>query len=127
MSDLAGRRKSILIVDDSPDIRSRLRGVLGGQPDWEICGEAENGRVAVDMAKELCPDIIILDLSMPVMNGLDAAREIRKFLPAAHIFLFSAYHTDNLEETARDAGIDAYIPKSEIHTLLARVGQFAAS
>jgi len=90
-----------------------------------VCGEAENGREAIEKAVELQADIVILDLSMPVMNGLDAAREIRKLLPSAQILLFSAFHTENLEEIARSAGINAYIPKSDTRTLLACVSQFA--
>ena len=125
MSDLTGRRKGILIVDDSPDVRRSLREILAEHQHWEVCGEAENGREAIEKAVELQADIVILDLSMPVMNGLDAAREIRKLLPSAQILLFSAFHTENLEEIARSAGINAYIPKSDTRTLLACVSQFA--
>lgn len=119
--------KCILVVDDSPDVRRNLRAILEEHSGWNVCGEAENGREAIEKAEELQPDVVILDLSMPVMNGLDAAREIRKLLPSAQLFLFSAFHTENLEEIARSAGIDAYIPKSDVQALLLRVDQFAAA
>jgi CheY-like chemotaxis protein len=126
MSDSAAVRKRILVVDDSADVRRNLCQILIDS-GWEVCGEAENGREAIEKASKLRPDIIILDLSMPVMNGLDAARELRKLLPSAQLFLFSAFHTEHLEEIARSAGIDAYIPKPDVETLLSRVSQFAAA
>jgi PleD family two-component response regulator len=72
----------ILVVDDMPAIRSSMRMYLEQQADWVICGEAENGKVAIDQVKELRPDVVILDLSMPVMNGLDAAGPSKPLLPA---------------------------------------------
>jgi DNA-binding NarL/FixJ family response regulator len=127
MNDLTRRKKGILIVDDSPDVRRSLRQILVEQPDWEVWGEAENGKEAIQKAEYLRPDIVILDLSMPVMNGLDAAREIRKMLPSSQLFLFSAFHTENLAEMARSAGIDAYVPKSQIQNLLSQISQCAAA
>ena len=76
----------ILIVDDSPAIRRSLCVLVAEESDWEICGEAENGKLAVEMARRLLPDVVVLDLSMPVMNGLEAARQIRETGPNIHIF-----------------------------------------
>jgi len=66
----------ILIVDDSPFLRRSIRFSIEQNTDWQVCGEAENGKVAIEKTKELHPDLIILDLAMPVMNGLDAARHL---------------------------------------------------
>lgn len=71
----------ILIVDDSPIIRRLLRFFIEHNTDWQVCGEAENGQIAVEKVAELKPHAVILDLSMPVMNGLDAAREITRIAP----------------------------------------------
>ena len=91
-------------ADDSPDVRRNLRAILEEHSGWNVCGEAENGMEAIEKAKELQPDTVILDLSMPVMNGLDAAREIRKLLPSAQLFLFSAFHTENLRGDCAQRG-----------------------
>jgi len=71
----------ILIVDDSSSIRNLLRFFIEHNTDWQVCGEAENGQVAVEKVRELKPHAVILDLSMPVMNGLEAAREITRIAP----------------------------------------------
>jgi DNA-binding NarL/FixJ family response regulator len=72
-------------------IRLCLRTLVTQETDWEICGEAENGKLAVEMARRLSPDVVILDLTMPVMNGLEAARQIRKTAPNIYIFLFTLH------------------------------------
>jgi DNA-binding NarL/FixJ family response regulator len=69
----------ILVVDDHDVVRAGVRTILGTRADWEVCGEATNGRMAVDMARELNPDVIVMDITMPVMSGLEAAREIAKY------------------------------------------------
>jgi DNA-binding NarL/FixJ family response regulator len=102
----------ILLADDSPTIRRSLRSLITTQTDWEICGEAENGKMAVEMARSLSPDVIILDLSMPIMTGLDAAREIRKFSPKAHVLLFTMHASPQLQKAPEAVGIDETIPKS---------------
>ena len=78
----------ILIVDDSSLVRQRLRDLLQQHPDWRVCGEAVNGRDAVDKAQELNPDVIVLDFLMPGMDGLQAAREIGKVVPSIPILMF---------------------------------------
>ena len=74
-------KKRVLLVDDNSVVRSLVRQLFESQPDFEISGEAENGRDAVEKAENLKPDLIILDLSMPVMTGLDAAPLLRRLLP----------------------------------------------
>src|SRR6266446_7862872 len=102
----------ILLVDDSTLVRRALRSSLESQTDWEICGEAENGKVAVEMVQQLSPDVIILDLSMPVMNGLDAARQIRVLAPRVYILLFTLQGYPQLAEDARRVGVNQVLSKS---------------
>jgi DNA-binding NarL/FixJ family response regulator len=103
----------ILIVDDSPAIRRSLRSLFTEQTDWTICGEAENGRVAIEKSRELKPAVIIIDLSMPVMNGLEAARKIRESSPNVSILLFTMHAYPQLAEAARKVGVNKVVSKSE--------------
>jgi len=80
---------TILIVDDNATMRRSLRSWIEQESDWQVCGEAEDGKVAVDKVKELLPDIVILDLQMPVMNGLEAARQITLFSPGTAMVMFT--------------------------------------
>ena len=83
--------KSILIADDNALIRQGLCELFSREADFEVCGEAENGREAIEEAQELQPDLILLDLSMPVMNGLDAARALTRLMPEVPVIMYSAY------------------------------------
>jgi DNA-binding NarL/FixJ family response regulator len=105
--------KRLLIVDDSPEIRRSLRVLLGHRADWEICGEAENGREGVDRALQLCPDLILLDLSMPVMNGLQAARELHRLLPKVPLLMYTSFSGSEVEHEALASGITAVKSKSD--------------
>jgi DNA-binding NarL/FixJ family response regulator len=105
--------KSILIADDSPSIRRSLRALLGRHDDWEVCGEAENGRDAVDKVLQLHPDLIILDLSMPVMNGLQAARELHRLAPGLPILMFTNFGNSLIEREALASGVTAVKSKWE--------------
>jgi chemotaxis response regulator CheB len=82
---------TILIADDSRFIRDALCNVFEREEDFDVCGQAENGREAVEKAQELHPDLILLDLSMPVMNGLDATRVLKRMMPEVPVIMFSAY------------------------------------
>jgi DNA-binding NarL/FixJ family response regulator len=93
-------------------VRAGLRVVLAQEPSLQICGEAENGRDAVAKVRELQPDAVILDVSMPVMNGLEAAREIRRVAPSTKIVIFSMHDSFQMIESARQAGADAFVLKS---------------
>jgi len=79
--------KRILVVDDSPLIRRSLWSLFEEKPDWTVCGEAENGSDAIDKAQKLHPDLIVIDLSMPVMNGIDATRILKRLMPAVPIVM----------------------------------------
>jgi DNA-binding NarL/FixJ family response regulator len=105
--------KSVLIVDDVEIIRQALCQLFTSEADFDVCGEAENGREAIEKAQELRPDLIVLDLSMPVMNGIDAARALRRLMPAVPLIIFSEYSDVFSAEEARSAGISALVLKSE--------------
>jgi DNA-binding NarL/FixJ family response regulator len=103
----------ILVVDDMPAIRNSMRMYLEQEADWVICGEAENGKVAIDQVKELRPNVVILDLSMPIMNGLDAARAIKAIAPGTHILMFTLHTYPYLLDEARKVGIDQVLSKAD--------------
>jgi YesN/AraC family two-component response regulator len=92
--------KCILLVDDNAIIRRMLRKTFEDTSGWEVCGEAENGRDAIDKERELKRDLIVLDLSMPIMNGLEAAPVVRRMLPTDPIILFTLYGNEFLEREA---------------------------
>ena len=103
----------ILLADDHDVVRRGLRGLLEAQPGWEVCGEARNGREAVEMAAQLRPDVAVLDLSMPEFNGLEATRRIRKELPGTEVLVFTMHQTEQLMREALLAGARGYLLKSD--------------
>jgi DNA-binding NarL/FixJ family response regulator len=103
----------ILIADDSDIVRRLLRAVLTEVKGWSICGEAINGEQAVLMAQELKPDLIVLDLAMPLLDGLHAATEIRKFAPSLAIVLYTLHKSSEIELEAKKAGIRAVVSKQQ--------------
>src|SRR5258707_15315316 len=107
-----GAPKRVLIVDDHLAVRRAVTRVLESQTDIEVCGEAENGRMAIEQAQRLKPDLIVLDLSMPVMNGLEAARVLRTMMPDIPILLYTSFATSNLTEAALAAGVSRVSSKS---------------
>jgi DNA-binding NarL/FixJ family response regulator len=108
-------------VDDSSVVRRSLRSVIENQTDWLIAGEAENGLEAIEKFCELCPDVIILDLSMPLMNGLDAARRIREISSSVCILLFTLHAYPYLVEDARKFGVNQVVSKDDAALLLGAV------
>ena len=103
---------SLLIADDDPLIRLGLRHILEEQPNWKVVAEAQDGREAVLKAIETKPDVTILDIGMPEMNGLDACRHIVASTPKARILIVSMYETDDLVKKALAAGARGYLFKS---------------
>jgi DNA-binding NarL/FixJ family response regulator len=103
----------ILIVDDSPVVRHALRSWFDRSLDWEVCGEAENGKEAVERVEELHPDIVILDLQMPVMNGLEAARRINHASPHTSMLMFTIDPSGELRKAALEAGVADVVSKSD--------------
>jgi DNA-binding NarL/FixJ family response regulator len=113
--------RSVLIADDQEAIRRMLCFLFASQDDFEVCGEAENGQEAVEMAQVLHPDLILMDLSMPVMNGIEAACELKRLMPMTPIIVFSEFSDVFSEREARKAGIAARVSKTEnLEVLLAR-------
>jgi DNA-binding NarL/FixJ family response regulator len=103
----------ILVVDDHPMMRMYIKKRLEWEQGFEVCGEAENGRDAVEKAQHLRPDAIVLDLSMPVMNGLEAARLLRRLLPNVPILMYTSHTTANLDAEALAAGASAVLEKGK--------------
>ena len=103
----------ILIADDHDLMRRGIRGLLESYPGWTICAEAKTGREAVAKAEELKPDIAILDISMPHLNGLEAARKIRKASPRTEVLILSMHCSDQLTREVLDAGALGYVLKSD--------------
>jgi len=103
----------ILIADDHDLMRRGVRTLLEAHPGWEICAEAPTGREAVSKAEELKPDIVILDISMPDLNGLEAARRIRSASPNTEILILSVHYSDQLIRELLEAGVRGYIIKSD--------------
>jgi DNA-binding NarL/FixJ family response regulator len=112
----------ILIADDHVAVRKGVCAILSSRHDIEVCGEAENGKEAVEKAKQLRPDLIILDVTMPVMSGFDAAREIAKILPEIPILMLSMHESRQLADEARKIGVKGYVTKTQAgETLLKAV------
>lgn len=99
----------LLIADDNEIVRIAVRIFLKDKHEWEICGDAENGQEAIAKVGDLSPDVVILDLSMPVMNGFQAAAEIRRIAPLTKIILFSIH---DVPRAVREVGADAFVSKS---------------
>ncbi len=102
----------ILIADDNANARRALRNLVEQDADWKVCGEAIDGGDAVLRAKETNPDLIVLDFQMPVMNGLQAAREISKAVPEVQVLLCTAHLSPNLIDEAQRVGIHGAVSKS---------------
>jgi DNA-binding NarL/FixJ family response regulator len=111
----------ILIVDDHKSAIREIRSLLEANPEWEVCGEAVNGQEALVRAKELHPDVIVIDLAMPVMNGLRAAQEITKVLPAVPIVLNTLYNSPQVEFEAKKHGIRKVVDKAHSGALVSTI------
>ncbi len=107
----------ILIADDNPHVRHALRALLEHNPDWQVCGEAVDGRDAVFKAQQLSPDLVVLDFLMPGLNGLEAAREIHKSAPGVRMLMCTMYLSPQLTEVARNSGVRGAVPKSGVSQL----------
>ena len=110
----------ILVVDDHPSFRHMLRTFLEHNPNWEVCGEATDGREAVKRTTELHPDIILMDLDMPKLNGLEATRQIHEDCPSVRILILTLHENSILPQIAQDSGAQGFVLKSEPFEVLTR-------
>lgn len=103
----------ILIADDREAIRKQVSLILTSRPDLEVCAEAADGKEAVEKTRELNPDLVILDITMPILNGLDAARMIKGFAPDIPILVLTVHKSEQLMQEAKKIGVQGYITKAE--------------
>lgn len=109
---------TILVADDSEVVRRGIRHLLSHHENWEVCGEAADGKEAVEKARQLAPDVVVLDFSMPVMNGIEAARQIRATRPKTAFVLCSMYLDNQLASMAHDVGITSVLSKSNVSQVI---------
>jgi DNA-binding NarL/FixJ family response regulator len=112
----------ILIADDHDVVRQGVRAILEGQAGWVVCGEASTGREAVAKAIDLQPDVVVLDISMPELNGLEATRQIRRAV-SAKILILTMHESDQVISEVLDAGAHGYVLKTDAgRTLVEAIG-----
>jgi two-component system response regulator NreC len=107
-----------LLVDDHESVRMGVAAILSTRANIEVCGEASNGEEAIEKARELKPDLIILDVNMPVLDGIHSAKEIRTFLPDVPILFFSMHDGVYLVHEAKLAGVQGFVTKSDARATL---------
>jgi DNA-binding NarL/FixJ family response regulator len=103
----------IIIVDDHAIVRRGVRALLESQPGWEVSGEAATGREVVELAGRLQPDIVVMDLGLPGLNGLDATRQVLKVSPRTEVVMLTMHHSEELARDALQAGARGYVLKSD--------------
>jgi DNA-binding NarL/FixJ family response regulator len=117
---MADRHLRILVVDDQPNVRRAVRGMLAAKRDWEICGEAADGREAIERTEQLHPDVVIMDMSMPRLSGLEATRHIRRYFPASQVLILTFHDFPGLLQLAREAGAQGCVLKGDSQKFLIR-------
>jgi DNA-binding NarL/FixJ family response regulator len=101
----------VVIVDDHPFVRRGIQSILKAFPQWELCGEADNGGDAIRLAAEMNPELVIMDISMPGINGIEAARTIHQKNPGTKIILLTLHDSPELVRSAFRAGVQGYLLK----------------
>ena len=107
----AMKRIAVLLVDDHTVVRQGLRALLESEADLKVVGEAENGRQAVRLAKKILPDVVVMDVAMPVLNGIEATRQISKDLPATKVLGLTSYGDDEYVTQMLQAGANGFLVK----------------
>jgi len=123
---MAERRLRILVADDQPNVRRAVRSLLASRVDWEVCGEASDGCEAIQRTKELQPDVIIMDMSMPRLNGLAATREIHDRFPGSQVVILTFHDFPGLAQLARDAGAKGCVLKGHASEFLVQAVENAS-
>jgi DNA-binding NarL/FixJ family response regulator len=113
--------RSILVADDNAIVRKMLCKMFEAEEDYDMCAEATNGREAIELALKHKPDLIILDLSMPVLNGLDAARELKRLMPHVPIILFTQHSDMSSRLGITNLNVDRIVSKSDSASLVGHV------
>ncbi len=103
----------VLIADDHEVMRRGVRAVVEQQPGWSVCAEASNGREAVELVEKLRPEIVVMDVQMPDLNGLEATRQIKKIAPTTEVLMFTGLETEDLVREVFEAGARSYILKTD--------------
>lgn len=116
----------ILVADDHPVIREALRSIVNGQPEWEVCGVAKTGPEALELAIKFQPDVVVLDLHMPKMDGLSVARQIKKRAPSVELVVFTGERGDEMVDDLFEAGVRSFIRKTDVSALLVEAIEAAA-
>src|SRR5215471_9222143 len=103
----------VLIVDDHILVRRGLRAILETHAEWEVCGEAANGQEAIQKAVELQPDLIMMDITMPGLSGLQATRQVRELLPQTEVLILTMHESREIMRAAQEAGARGFVVKSD--------------
>jgi DNA-binding NarL/FixJ family response regulator len=112
--DKRGDKLRILVADDHDVVRRGLRVLLEGQPGWEVCGEASTGREALDLVRRLKPDVVVLDVNLPELSGLDVAREVVRSLPQTEVLILTMDESPQMMRDLLRAGVRGYVFKSDV-------------
>jgi DNA-binding NarL/FixJ family response regulator len=111
---------TVLLADDHDIVRQGFRALLKAEKGIEVIGEAETGRIAVEITKELQPDVVVMDIAMPYLNGMEAARQIRSAVPTTQVLILSAYSSDDYVDRVMSVGATGYLLKQSSATLLVK-------
>jgi CheY-like chemotaxis protein len=123
---LRGKTRKVLVVDDIKKWRDLACSILSEREDLQVTGQASDGINAVELAKKLQPDLVILDIGLPVLNGFEAARKIHEYSPASLIIFLSAHKSQEMVFAALDLGVNAFVAKTDVQQLLQAIEEVLA-
>jgi two-component system response regulator NreC len=110
---MSDKHLRILVADDQPYVRRAVRALLESKRDWEVCGEASDGQEAIERTQELHPDVVVMDVSMPRLNGLEATRQIHQSFPHAQVLILTFHDFPDLARVAQNAGARGCLLKAD--------------